>query len=168
MPRIIRKSTNSDIATLLSLSDEARIIMRKSGNIHQWSDSYPSSSIFKNDISNGNSYIIEEDEKPIGTFALIPSPEITYKTIYNGEWLDSHSPYFVIHRIASCQESKGVFQSILDFCLGKTNNIRIDTHHDNVIMHHLLIKNGFRYCGIIKLLNGEERDAYQKIVSVSQ
>ena len=138
--------------------------MRKSGNIHQWSDSYPSSSVFKNDISKGNSYIIEEDDKAIGTFALIPSPEITYKTIYNGEWLDSHSPYFVIHRIASCQKSTGVFQSILDFSFDKINNIRIDTHRDNVIMHHLLIKNGFCYCGIIKLLNGEARDAYQKIL----
>ena len=30
-------------------------------------------------------------------------------------------------------------------------------------MQHILQKHGFRYCGIIYLLNGDERLAYQKI-----
>ena len=164
MSRIIRKSLHSDISRLISLTNEARIIMRRSGNIHQWNDQYPSISTFKNDIENGHSYIIEDDGIPVGTFAFIPSPEITYNIIYNGEWLDRHSPYYVIHRIASSLNSKGIFKSIIDYCFAKTNNIRIDTHHDNVIMRHLLIQNGFKYCGIIKLMNGDLRDAYQMIL----
>ena len=44
-----------------------------------------------------------------------------------------------------------------------TPNLRADTHRDNRIMQHILQKHGFRYCGIIYLLNGDERLAYQKI-----
>ena len=40
--------------------------------------------------------------------------------------------------------------------------IRIDTHRDNKIMQHNLLKYGFTYCGIIYLANGDERLAYQK------
>ena len=37
----------------------------------------------------------------------------------------------------------------------------IDTHRDNVIMRHVIDRYGFTYCGIIYLLNGDERLAYQ-------
>mgnify|MGYP003296922186 CR=1 FL=1 len=40
-------------------------------------------------------------------------------------------------------------------------NIRIDTHHDNVVMQRLLKKLGFQYCGIIHLENGDPRLAFQ-------
>ena len=40
-------------------------------------------------------------------------------------------------------------------------NLRIDTHRDNVIMRHVIDLYGFTYCGIIYLLNGDERLAYQ-------
>ena len=44
----------------------------------------------------------------------------------------------------------------------RTDTIRIDTHRDNVIMHHLLSKHGFHRCGVILLANGDPRDAYHK------
>ena len=40
-------------------------------------------------------------------------------------------------------------------------SIRIDTHKDNVIMHHILRKYGFQHCGVIFLANGDPREAYQ-------
>ena len=43
--------------------------------------------------------------------------------------------------------------------------IRIDTYRDNQIMQHVIKKYGFGYCGIIFLANGDERLAYQKIMS---
>ncbi|MBR1526072.1 MAG: hypothetical protein IJ640_05360 [Prevotella sp.] len=51
----------------------------------------------------------------------------------------------------------------MDYCFGITDNIRIDTHRDNRIMQHLMQKEGFTYCGIIYLDNGDERLAYQKM-----
>ena len=40
----------------------------------------------------------------------------------------------------------------------------IDTHRDNKIMQHNILKHGFTYCGIIYLLSGDERLAYQKFM----
>ena len=62
-------------------------------------------------------------------------------------------------------QAHGIFSSIMNFCLSHDTNIRIDTHRDNKIMQHNILKHGFTYCGIIYLLSGDERLAYQKIVS---
>ena len=97
-------------------------------------------------------------------FAFLPSPEPTYRKIYDGEWLDDTQPYHVVHRIASYPDVHGIFNSIMDFCFSHDTNIRIDTHHDNKIMQHNILKHGFTYCGIIYLLTGDKRMAYQRIV----
>jgi hypothetical protein len=52
----------------------------------------------------------------------------------------------------------------MDWCFSKDPNIRIDTHRDNKIMQHNILKEGFSYCGIIYLESGDERLAYQKIL----
>lgn len=162
MSRQIRKSTENDLPCLLSLAEDARRKMRESGNMHQWTDGYPSADVFLHDIRRGVSYVIEESGEVIGTFAFIPSPEPTYSRIYEGEWADNAHPYHVVHRIASSHHARGTFSTMLSFCLTHSDNIRIDTHRDNVIMRHLLEKHGFKYCGIIYLANGDERLAYQK------
>ena len=161
MPYTITKSTESDIPALLALAADARTTMRESGNLHQWADGYPSADTFRNDIRRGVSYIIRVEGRPVGTFAFIPSPEPIYQHIYEGQWTDDTLPYFVIHRIAAARSARGIFSSMLQFCLAHTGNIRIDTHRDNTIMQHLLSKYGFQYCGIIYLANGDERLAYQ-------
>lgn len=162
MSRQIRKSTENDLPCLLSLAEDARRKMRESGNMHQWTDGYPSADVFLHDIRRGVSYVIEESGEVIGTFAFIPSPEPTYSRIYEGEWADNAHPYHVVHRIASSHHARGTFSTMLSFCFTDSDNIRIDTHRDNVIMRHLLEKHGFKYCGIIYLENGDERLAYQK------
>jgi RimJ/RimL family protein N-acetyltransferase len=52
----------------------------------------------------------------------------------------------------------------MDYCFAHATNIRIDTHRDNHIMQHVIQKHGFTYCGIIYLLSGDERLAYQKML----
>ena len=81
-----------------------------------------------------------------------------------GKWINDTQPYHVVHRIASYPDVHGIFSSIMEFCFSNDENIRIDTHHDNKIMQHNILKHGFTYCGIIYLLSGDERLAYQKIV----
>ena len=102
-------------------------------------------------------------ERAVGYFAFLPSPEPTYARIENGAWLDDRLPYHVIHRIASYPEVHGVFKTIMDFAFAADPNIRIDTHKDNRIMQHNILKHGFTYCGIIYLESGDERLAYQRI-----
>ena len=162
MSYIIRKSTMDDLPVILKLRDQAREIMRSYGNTFQWPDGYPRDDMFQKDIELDGSYVmLDEQENVVGTFALLPNPEVTYNVIYDGQWLDDE-PYYVIHRIASTPDSHGVLDALLDYCESKVGNIRIDTHEANVIMRKGLEKHGYQYCGIIHLLNGDERLAFQK------
>ena len=69
----------------------------------------------------------------------------------HGQWVDGY-PH--IH---------GIFSAIIDWCFAHDRNIRIDTHRDNLIMQHNLLKHGFTYCGIIYLASGSPRLAYQRL-----
>ena len=157
-----RHAIMEDLPTMLNLRDQAREIMRSYGNVNQWPEGYPAQEKFENDIETGCSYLMSDDSGTIvATFAFIPGPDITYKVIYDGQWLNDRS-YHVIHRIASTPDSHGVLEAVLDYCESIDPNIRIDTHADNIIMINGLKKRGYRYCGIIHLLNGDERLAFQK------
>ncbi len=165
MSYTIRKSTLADLPIILNLRDQAREIMRSYGNTFQWPDGYPRDDMFLKDIELGGSHVMLDEEGTIvGTFALLPSPEVTYNVIYDGQWLDDES-YHVIHRIASTPDSHGVLDALLDYCESKVGNIRIDTHEANIIMRKGLEKHGYWYCGIIHLLNGDERMAFQKSIN---
>ena len=167
---VIRPAAESDIPALLPVFDAARAIMRASGNLHQWADTYPGPAAVLSDIARGGGFVIETPVMPGSTghlssrilayFALLPSPEPTYARI-DGAWL-TDEPYGVIHRIASYPEVHGVFDAIIDFASARYPHIRIDTHRDNRIMQHLLEKHGFTCCGIIWLLSGAERLAYER------
>ena len=85
----------------------------------------------------------------------------TYAVICDGCWL-SDEPYHVIHRIAVVEPGHNAAKALLDWGFGQAGSIRIDTHKDNVIMHHVLSKYGFTHCGVILLANGDPREAYQK------
>ena len=159
---MIRKATENDIQAVLAIFDKAKDIMRSDGNSTQWGDGYPDAGIVRTDIIMGGAHIIEQDRKPVGYFALLPSPEPTYSSI-DGKWLDDTAPYFVIHRIASSPESHGVFREIIEYALSVSGNLRIDTHRDNRIMRHVIERAGFSYCGVINLPDGSERLAYQMI-----
>ena len=162
MNREIRLATMADVPVILRLIEEARGIMRSCGNVNQWIDVYPSRETVENDINNGHCYLCVErgSGEIVASFAFIPGPEPTYKEIYEGQWLDD-KPYHVVHRLASTAASHGVFNDVMDYCMGVAGNLRIDTHRDNVIMRHVIEGYGFSYCGIIYLLNGDERLAYQ-------
>ena len=158
---MIRKATYEDIPALMEIFRKAREIMRASGNMNQWNDSYPSEDIVRKDIENGVCMVMSRNESIIGTMAFIPGPDPTYSVIYDGEWPDD-GPYFVIHRIAVAEPGHDVARRFLDWGFTQTSCIRIDTHKDNVIMHHILRKYGFSRCGVILLANGDPREAYQK------
>ena len=54
--------------------------------------------------------------------------------------------------------------SVLEWAFERTPTLRVDTHRDNHIMQHNILKHGLTYCGIIYLLSGDERLAYQKTI----
>ena len=160
---LIRAAQKDDLMAIMTVLEAAKGIMRASGNTGQWVNGYPSEEIILNDIKNGFGHIVTDNGAIAGYFAFIPSPEPTYARIYEGSWTDDILPYHVVHRIGSLPEVHGVFRAIMDWCFSRDKNIRIDTHRDNRIMQHNILKYGFTYCGIIHLASGDERLAYQRI-----
>ena len=160
----IREAKPADIAEIMLVMEAAKGIMRASGNMHQWADGYPSETVITADMEKKGGFVIEYANKIVGYFAFLASPEPTYAQIYEGQWVDDVQSYHVVHRIASYPDVHGIFSAIMDFCFSRDTNIRIDTHRDNKIMQHNLLKHDFTYCGIIYLLSGDERLAYQRII----
>lgn len=170
--RTIRHACETDLPRILQLIEYGRQKMRAMGNVEQWTNGNPRPEVIKRDIENGNSYIVEENGVAIATFAFIEGPDVTYEHIYEGHWLDEPAgyditcnrliEYYVIHRLASAPDTRGVLKTVLDYCFTRTTNIRLDTHRQNHVMRQAVKKYGFRYCGIIYLLDGAERLAYQR------
>ena len=161
----IRRTRIEEVDKLMDIFEQSRRIMRESGNLKQWTGGYPTRKIVEKDVKDENSYVcVDEAGKVIGTFAFIYGEDPTYIRIYEGRWLDNERPYATIHRLASTKDSHGVAAACLDWCARQISNLRADTHRDNHILQHILLKHGFTYCGIIYLQNGDERLAYQKII----
>ena len=168
---LIRKSCAADLPSLMPIFEEARGTIAALG-IDQWQNGYPSEQVVLADIEKGRSYLSEFDGKICGTFAVIDDGEPTYDKIYDGEWLTGESDsYIAIHRVAISVASRGsgLSRRIIDFAadLARASNrksLRIDTHRGNVVMRRMLEKNGFIFCGVIYLENGDERVAYERII----
>ncbi|MDE6082868.1 MAG: GNAT family N-acetyltransferase [Muribaculaceae bacterium] len=161
----IRKSVLSDIDDIMVCYDAARQRMRASGNHSQWVNGYPSRELIEDDIRRGVGYVGGDDEdKIVMAFAFIKGDDPTYTVIEDGEWLNS-LPYGTIHRLGSTGKYRGVLRNCVEFCMKNTNNLRLDTHADNILMQRAAEKLGFQRCGIIYCADGSPRIAYQKYIS---
>lgn len=159
----IRQTSMTDVDCVMHLLDCGRKIMRSDGNLNQWPVGKPSRETIEADVIAGNSYLLLDGDEAIGTFAFIPGPDVTYTIIEDGAWIDNLLPYHVIHRLASTPTSHGIMDAVMDYCKARCQSLRVDTHHDNHIMQHLLTKHDFARCGIIYLLDGDPRIAFQWI-----
>lgn len=158
----VRRATSNDIPEIVYIFEYAKQLQKKTGNPHQWRVDYPNRYIAEQDIENKNCYIIEDAGKTVGTFAFIIGDEPTYHSIRNGRWLNTEK-YGTIHRLASNGTAKGLFSACFNWCCKQCKNIRIDTHDNNHIMTHNILKHGFIKCGIITVSDGTDRTAYQWI-----
>ena len=158
----IRKTTMADLDVVCDIYEGARAFMKQSGNPTQWGDTNPPRDLVVQDINDGKSYVcVDENARIIAVFYVCVEVEPTYAKI-DGQWLNDE-PYAVIHRIAKHHDAaKGVGAFCINWCLEQYNNVRIDTHKDNIPMIKLVEKLDFTYCGIIWVGDGSERLAYQK------
>lgn len=157
----IRKTRPDELELLIKMYENARMFMASHGNPSQWGTRYPSVPLIEQDIRSGCSYVCTEHDEIIATFYYRKGPDDTYARIYSGQWLNER-PYGVVHRITSNGTIKGTATYCLNWALEQCGNLKIDTHRDNMVMQHLLERNGFHYCGIIYTDDGSERLAYQK------
>ena len=158
---MIRKANYNDLVQIEKVFEYARSFMRKTGNLTQWSGGYPQKEILEEDIEKDRLFVFENDGEIEGAFVFFLGDDPTYSYI-EGKWI-SNLPYGVFHRVANGGKLKGMLKQMIDFAKDKTTHLRIDTHEDNVVMQHVLEKNGFIKCGIIYLENGDPRIAYEKL-----
>lgn len=159
---LIRKTVEADLIQIENIYKNAKRFMKESGNPNQWNSETPNAETARADMQNEVSYVAEDNGKVVAVFMFSLKEDPTYLKIDQGAWLND-KPYGVIHRIAVLEQGKGIIDYCINYCFSKCQNLRIDTHRDNLPMQRALIKRGFKYCGIIYLQNGEERLAYQKI-----
>ena len=157
-----RKTTPAELDRVMALYDQGRQFMRQSGNANQWINGYPSREQIEDDITAGNSYVVEQDGEVLAVFFYTQGKDVepTYAVI-DGAWLDDQ-PYGVIHRIASSGKVGGMVKLCSDWALEQWPVVRIDTYQDNHPMQTALTNAGFSRCGVIRLQDGSPRVAFQK------
>lgn len=155
----INRLSASQLEEIEGIYEVARAFMRESGNATQWGTNYPERSIILSDIEKGELYGVY-GESLEGVFVFTEGGDPTYSYI-EGQWLDAR-PYRAVHRVASAGHVRGILSIIMDYCFSRCDNIKIDTHENNIVMQKALEKYGFSRCGTIYLENGDSRIAYQK------
>ena len=164
-----RKGTMGDLERIMELVADAQNWFSKQ-DIDQWQDGYPTREIISSDISGNENHIVELNGVTVATFVISFTGEPTYTEIKGKGWLNENS-YAVVHRIAVADECrrKGIALEILRYAEELSieqglNDIRIDTHRDNLAMRSLLKKLGYVHCGRITLTSGAFREAYHKVL----
>ena len=181
-----RKSQMEDVDRILELIEMAKSSLKEMG-IDQWQNGYPNREKIENDVNKGISYVLEieksitentdfdknNNKKIVATIVLSPEPETAYDNI-DGSWKTTE-PYVAIHRVAvdNSVKNQGIATKVLsyseNFCRENgIENLRADTHTENIPMQRVLIKQGFEIRGEITLDRepdvGAKRIAFDKIV----
>lgn len=164
---ILESANNSDIDVCWDILADGRRFQREQGFV-QWTDDYPNRDTVKNDILSQKGYVLKVDGAIAGYMCIDFSGEPAYESI-DGSWR-SEKNYAVIHRMAFrkifCGKglSEAAFSLAEKLCIEQgVDYLRIDTAPPNKRMQHILVKNSFEYCGVIKY-QGSERLAYDKFL----
>lgn len=162
-----RKAIKNDAARIMEIINEAKTFLKESG-VDQWQTGYPDQTTIDADIETQNGYVLEDNGRVIAYFYVTYGIEEFQKHI-NGAW-KSDLPSSAIHRMAIDNSYKG--KGLADSCFRFAENlsmekgyfsVKLDTDADNGRMRHVLEKNGYEYCGIVRFDNSD-KVAYEKIL----
>lgn len=157
----IRSARMDDLQRIQEIYAYARAFMVQTGNPTQWGEHYPPVQMIISDIQGNSLYVIEDEDIIHGVFYFCIEDDLTYHVIEDGRWR-AEKPYGVIHRVAG-DGSGGILGSAVSFAWRHIHHLRIDTHHDNLVMQKALEKQGFLKRGLIYLTDGSPRIAYDRI-----
>lgn len=157
----IRTAKREDLPRIEEIYAYARQFMAEHGNPHQWGKTTPPHDQLVRDIEEKKLHVIVRDSMIHGVFFFWIGEDPTYGYMEGGTWR-SESPYGTIHRIAG-DGSGGILRAAVEFGLSRINHLRIDTHHDNLVMQNALSRQNFQKRGIIYIDDGSPRIAYDRI-----
>lgn len=161
---VIRRATESDLDAVMAVYDAARRFMRANGNLTQWTNGYPSRERAESDLAGGWLWVMDGPGAggPVACMSVMPGPDPTYASIEGEPWLDER-PYWVMHRLAVAESGRGTGSAMLSFLCREHDNVRADTHEDNLPMQRTLERAGFVRRGTIVCEDGTPRIAYHYV-----
>ncbi|QOD61274.1 GNAT family N-acetyltransferase [Polaribacter haliotis] len=168
----IQLSTLDNVPAIMEIINDAKAYLL-SQNIDQWQNGYPNATQVENDIKNGESFVVVNDENQImATSMFTTNKEPTYKVI-DGNWIiNEDEKYGVIHRMAIKKEFRKfglatfMFHEFhMQLLENKVKSLKIDTHEENIGMQSLIKKLGYKYCGVIYTSYNAKRLAFEKVIS---
>lgn len=154
----LRKARPEEAETCYQCIEDARVYHMLLG-FEQWHPDYPTQQTILEDIAQGIGYAFTNDDGVIGYCCIIIGDEPAYHEI-EGTWKTDRS-YAVVHRMAFCKKARGsglskeAWDLIKKLCLSnRIHAIRVDTLEENKVMQHILVREGFDYCGLIQFKGG--------------
>ncbi|MFS4492620.1 GNAT family N-acetyltransferase [Maribacter sp. 2308TA10-17] len=151
---MIRRAKISEIPDILTICKACASYMISKG-IYQWNEHYPSADAFGKDIQRDELYVLELDEKIIGTIVISTLMDDEYVSV---KWLTPNSNNVYIHRlsIAPDLQRKGYAQKLMDFAenYAKENgfvSVRLDTFSQNKRNQRFYEARGYQRLGDIFL-----------------
>ena len=147
-----------NIPDVMKITNQAKDLLKKNGSL-QWQQGYPNEDTFTEDIKNNSLYGLYEDNKLNAFGAYVYGKDLNYVEI-DGKWdIPANDKDMAIHRVAvdeNCHGKKfGV--KILKYGIEYAKKlgcltVKVDTHKNNIPMQKSILKSGFVYKGIIKIL----------------
>lgn len=160
----LRKAQQNEIAECYHCIEDARSYHKSMGFV-QWHPNYPTQQTIREDIERNIGYVFVDENGILGYCCIIIGDEPAYHEI-KGAW-KTDRPYAVVHRMAFNNQARGgglsgkAIDLIKDFCLSnQIEAIRVDTQDENKVMQHILVREGFMYCGLIEF-DGGPKLAYE-------
>jgi len=142
---VFRNAVEQDVLTAVEII-RARCIWMKENGINQWNDEYLkyyNEKYFSQKAVNGELYIAEYREKPIGIFVLLEKDK---------RW-DDDVPAYYLHNFAVLPQAKGAGEMIIQYCekrcrADKKERLRLDCGINNKILNNYYESKGFLSAGI--------------------
>lgn len=163
-----RRATEEDVATIWTIVEGAIRRLGAAG-VDQWQHGYPNRARIAQDVAEEIGYVIEREGAVVAYGAVIFTGEPSYAAI-EGVWLTREERYVVVHRMCVADHALGeglgrrFMEEVEALARERAISIRIDTHADNPVMHHLVQGLGFQRCGII-YFESRYLVAYEKVIA---
>lgn len=154
---LIRLANLDDLDIIMQMIENGRAHIQ-TYHIDQWINGYPSVETISEDINLKRGYLLTDNDEILAYYVVLNHDEC-YDVI-DGKWLDE-SEYVAIHRVAVRDTQSGLGTKLFTELKNRHNHIRVDTHEGNISMNKCLLKNDFKYCGVIHLKDGAPRNAYE-------
>ncbi|MGL4773463.1 MAG: GNAT family N-acetyltransferase [Clostridium sp.] len=153
-----RKATINELEKLLEIK---RDVIEKFAPLGlNWTSSYPTAEIFRNDILSEELYVLEENGEILASVVLNTKEDDNYKNV---KW-ENEGDGMVVHRlmVSPKYSGRGVGKKVLSNIEEmakelKLPSVKLDTCTENVIAQKLYKSMNYKFLGEISLRGKEKR-----------